>query len=220
MISKEKGSFTIEATIVFSAVLLVIIGIIYMCIILYQQVYLQSLADKLVKSASNSWSSPAKDLFMGFIKKEDMKYNSLYWRIYDFEKDQKLEKLRLAAAYDFDKYSMLGKSNNLKVVPEISNELLVFKKIKITITSEYKNPVGKLLTVLGMGSVLKFSVTSEVMINEPSEFIKNTDLVIDLVREVDNKFADGKIANVKDSLTENITKIFGKIKGFADKTIE
>lgn len=212
MLKNKKGALTLEITLIFSVLLLCIFALIYLCLILYQQVYLQSFADKVANRAANSWSMPGKDLYFGFVAKEDMDEHSLYWRFYDAEQAQKLEKIRAFAKDDFDKYSLLKRSLHYEITASIETEAVLYKTITVVIESKYDNPVKNLLKNVGLGSPFHFKVTGEAIVNEPAEFVRNTDFAVDTLRQYTPGMDD-----FKTYINKTVTNIFTKLQDFIKK---
>lgn len=210
MLSDKKGSFTIEATIVFSSVLFVVIAVIYICLMLYQQVYLQTFADKVAQRAANNWSYPGKDMFFGFVSKEDIKNNSIYWRIMDLKEGDKLSSIVKYAKYDYGKYSLLPGPYKFECTAKVNSEYIVLKKITVTATSVYNNPAGNLLKSFGFKKVFDFEAVSEAVVNEPAEFIRNADFAIDTIREWDNRTGHN-FQDFQTKVVDKLSKTFAKI---------
>lgn len=217
LFSNKKGSFTIEATIIFSILFLVIISILYMCLMLYQQVYLQTFVDRLAFRAANNWSHPSKDMMFGFVEPDGLNSNSLYWRIYETDSSttHKIQNVKKFGEYEYGRHSLLFGNSNIEFDVKVKKELLVHHRIVVSAKTTVTNPVGKLLLALGMGEVLEFSATSDAMVNEPAEFIRNVDFAIDTVREIDNRFFEGKGSeNFVDKINETMSKFLSKIQEF------
>jgi hypothetical protein len=183
---------------------------------LYEQTYIQTFTDRIAARASNNWGYTGKDMLYGFISRENLKSDSLYWRLWDTNRDIKLQNIIKFAKYDFGKYSLITNKNDFTININIDSDYIVSKKIHVTARSLGKNPVRNLLTKLGLKGTFEFHAHSTAIINEPSEFIRNTDFALDTVVEIDNKYAKGQIQNFSGEIKNKITKIFETIKKFIE----
>lgn len=89
------------------------------------------------------------------------------------------------------------------------NNKIYYQDVKVTIDVEY--PVSPVFAVIGMDSIFKYSVSAIMTVNDPDEFIRNADLVVDLVVEIDNK-----TGNNLSKIGEKISSLAGKIVKWLD----
>ena len=85
----EKGEFTVEATIVFTVSFMVLIIMLYIGIVMYQHVHLQSTADRIASRGAMMYATRTTDFETG-AKDEDAFWNSDPYRyVYDgsYKKD-------------------------------------------------------------------------------------------------------------------------------------
>lgn len=200
----QKGGMVVEAAIVVPVVVLSLIAVIYMALILYQRAYLQSLADKTAKQAALMWNDSAKDFETGRPGPPDADGDGLYWRIFDRKKEDKVRKI-LEYADENSESRSLFKGRGIRTYVEVV-DYAVYKKLVVTVEDSYQIPIGKLLSIFGMGDSLSIKVTSEAVLNEPAEFIRNTDFIFDIERELEHK--NPGIGN----LAEKTRNVMNKIK--------
>lgn len=211
---KYKGSMTIEASLVMPLVFVVIAALIYIGIILYQKVYLQSLADFLAERTAATWSSSNKDILTGQ-RTADQSKDSLYTALYDYEKGTKMEKLQDFCDKYMDKYSILKSASTNKIKPEVTNYIF-YKKVTVDINASYKVPGGGIFRIVGMNSgAIPINIKSESIVNDQVEFIRNTDFIIDTA----NKLAEtngtaNSILTGYDKLLEKLNKAVEKLGAF------
>jgi hypothetical protein len=218
--NNNEGSFTVEATLVFSTVLIAIMVLIYICMMLYRQSYVQTIADRAAGRGAEVWSSPYKDMFMAQITTDKMEDPNLYWRIIDNDKDVKKSKIEKYIEYMLKSDVVFGQAKDLKINADICSDYIIYKKLRVTVSAKYKTPAGSLLKMVGLGEYVTVTAKSEAVIDEPSEFIRNTDFVVDTAVEVNYKTgnkAGNAISKITEPLKEKFTGMISKIKDFIDK---
>ncbi len=222
----EKGSMTVEASVVVPCVLLVLAALIYICLILYQQAYIQSVASTAAERGASAWNNVSKDMYMEQVDSGELNSNPLYWRLTEGlstdMRREKTDKVNKFVRYSIARYSLLGKrpdadytQYNLKnlTVKCVLKDCAIYKRLEVKVAEKYDLPFKAWLKPFGMGGEFYISASAGAFINEPAEFIRNTDLAADLVRE-----AGGKAGEKPGEVTEKIDDIFSglsnKLKDF------
>lgn len=211
-LNQNKGSLSVEAAIIVPVVFLSVIAILNICLLLYQQVHVQTLANKASERGAAVWNSPSKDMFIGMITKEQMLKSDLYWRIFDTKKIDKGWKISKFTNFHIGAFNAIGAVKTEIKPPELV-DYIVYKKLRITIERTYKVPGGGYLKLFGMNGEFKVTASSEAVINEPVEFIRNTDFLIDTAKEVDN-LTGGNVQKFGDKIKDLFGKLTGKLKDF------
>jgi hypothetical protein len=211
----KKGSFSLEATLLFFVLFFVVTGTLYLCVMIYEQVYLRAFVDGLAQSAANHWSHPGKDMMFGFVDKKDLKDRPLYWRFYESRSKKKNKALTVEnyGAYAYGKHSLLAPKNQIEIKVEVRKDWMIYHKIVLEAKSYKKNPLGKMLKIFGIGDTLIFHATSSAMIKEPAEFIRSLDFSIDTAKQLDAE-TGGKGAQFANAANQEIEKFFGTIETF------
>jgi len=215
----NKGSIVVEASLVFPVVFLAIIAVMYMCMLLYQKVYIQSIADLGVERGAATWSNPAKDTALGSLTQEDLKSGGLYWRLFDLERDKRRSNLknyiekRLGAFNILESIMDPGQRVSVEIV-----DYIIYKKLVVSVNERYKIPVGKTLRMFGLDENYAVSVRSEAVLNEPVEFIRNTDFILDVEKEFEKTYKEygeliSKIRSSMDDIQARIAKFFEEKEG-------
>ncbi len=75
----EQGSFTIEASLLFPIIFLLLVFLIFVSIYLYQKVSLYYMASDAAEKVAFNWSNSHKDPITGELKSNE--YDDLYWRL-------------------------------------------------------------------------------------------------------------------------------------------
>ncbi len=215
-LKSNKGSTTIEAALIFPVIFLTIIALIYVSVFLYEQAYLKSLADRAAERGAAIWKNPESDMYISLVNLIDFKYNDPYWRLFDLNKDSKEEKIEEYIKKSLDEYSILRSKKDQKspmntteidFSAEVKN-YIVYKKLIVTVDKKFKLPLGNGLAFLGIDNTIKISVKSEALVNEPAEFIRSTDLAIDMSKRID--------ALTGNHLEKTMDKVYKFLKGIKD----
>ena len=212
----KKGSFTVEASIVFSVVFLLLAAIVYIFIIMYQYAFLQSAADQAANvgvgyycnqySNSNPYDAEynvnanvGESNANGTDPNLKSNYN-LYWRMFDKEASYKKARLnnyiskRLKKTI-IDSNTYLDNSTSYK---------FLLKQININIEAQYPLPIGNLFEIFGLPSTINIKAESNSPLSDNAEFVRNLDTVSDIkkcISNSDNKWI-GKESKVNDVLAK------------------
>lgn len=214
----------VEASLIIPIVIFCILAVIYFTILLYQQAYVQSLANEAVERGAAYWSNAAGDIGTGRIVMDDLGRQGLYWRLFDSNKDGKIKTIQTyvssgrAGSYNgrfgIDSSSLLksaDRNKNERVVVELA-DYIIYKKLTLTVRDTYKIPVGGFLKGFGLNDGFPIEAKSEAVINEPVEFIRNTDFLLGTEKELERKYPG--LQNIMDKARDLLNGINGKITDF------
>lgn len=189
----NEGSFTIEASLVFPMILLLIVAFILISIYIYQKVTLYYIASQAAERAAFVWDNSSRDLLTGeyLNLNTEVAYDGLYWRL----TDDRILDLLLSNFADYrssevligsgiqteetDEDLPLKKMQRVaKIIPEgISGTIsyhnnLAERKITVELESPLKIPsfVGNLI-----GDKIKAKASATI--TDPVEFTRNIDFV-------------------------------------------
>lgn len=194
----SKGSFTVEASIVFSVIFLLLAAMVYAFIIIYQYAGLQSTAN----SAANMGS-------VYYVNKYQQEqylqsgYN-LYWRFIDTEAESKKNNLKNYLYKNLNS-TIFKSSRTIKIDTSYD---LILKQLDVIIIEEFPLPVGNLLEVFGISPTIDLSAEATAPLDDNAEFVRNLDTVIDIkncIFNTDNKWI-GKDSKVNDILDKLLKK--------------
>jgi len=211
----EKGSMTLETSIIFCAVFFCMIAVIYICLLIYHQTCNEALAERTSQKAASTWNNLYEDMFIKKLTTQELSENQLYDGLADAENEKKKLKTVKFIAFYHDPYKVL-KSNDSEIETEVRN-FIVYKKIKVRINEHYKVPAGKIFNIVGLNNLFGFSAESQSVVSKPAEFIGNTDFLIETGSEIDRKYLNGKAGEAVGGIGEKIDEIFKKIKQFTKK---
>lgn len=208
----EKGSMTLETSIVFCAVFFCIVAVIYICLLIYHQTCNEALAERTSRKVASTWNNLYEDMFIKKKTTQELSKNQLYEEFVDEEIDKKRLKAVKYIAFYHDPFKVL-KSYNSGIEMRIQNSI-VNRKIEICINEQYKLPVGQIFNIVGLNNIFGFSAKSESVINEPTEFINNTDFLVETCNEIDRKYLNGKTNETLEEIGKKFNDIFEKAKKY------
>jgi hypothetical protein len=193
----KRGSFTVEASIIFSVVFLLIAALVYIFILMYQYTFLQSAANK----ASNFGGYYYSENYGTECNGGESAY--LYWRMLDTKALVKKAQVNKYISNSLEKSIV-----DLDIHSDnwLSHKFLL-KQINIRIETQYPLPMGNMFEKFGMPATLKIRAESNSNIYDNAEFVRNLDVITDIKKCIlnsDNKWI-GKESKVNDVL-EKILK--------------
>lgn len=208
--STIKGSITVEASIIIPTVILTVIAVIYMSVLWFHYAFIKSTANTAAERGAVSWNFKERHVGTGKVYKDFFKKRNLYWRFGDRDKEAKLQKIKEYINRELDRYHLL---TPLDVkVGVVIKEYIIYKKLVVTIENSYRVPAAGLLKVFGFSDTYVIRVQSEALIDDPTEFIRNTDFVIDVERELENKCPEFK--DVAEKARDVLSKTKEKVNDF------
>lgn len=86
---------------------------------------------------------------------------------------------------------------------------VVYQDITVTVEANYK--IAEYFKSIGLDTKYNYKVTAKMTVNDPDEFIRNADLIVDTATEVLNKTGNSNIVDSIKKSTETIDKIAAKI---------
>jgi hypothetical protein len=186
-LSGKKGSMTVEACIVVPIVILSITAVIYISLLLYQYVHIQSMTDTIAEQGALSWSNIKRDIETGKLEMSDINKSGLYWRLFDSDKEVRENRL-----LDYAESKKSGEMNilsgtGLKTAIKLNNHI-IYKNIEITSEDAYRVPAGQAFRVFGFKEYFPVNAESRAAIRDPAEFIRDIDFVIDIEKELENRY--------------------------------
>lgn len=173
---------------------------------MYQNAYVQYVANQGALNGVAMWNNNT-DMYIQQLEKSNLKDTRPYWRIYDTSKEEKVKSVEEYVNYNLKNHSLvkLHGPNNVNV--ELDNKIL-YKKLVVRISCEVMLPGEGLFNMVGIKPMRTIESKGEALLNEPTEFIRNTDFVFDVINEIDSK-----TGNNLDSIKSNIQKKFSEIAG-------
>ncbi|MHB8062059.1 MAG: TadE/TadG family type IV pilus assembly protein [Ruminiclostridium sp.] len=191
----SKGSFTIEASIIFSVVFLLVAALVYLFIIMYQYAFLQSIASQAANVGSYN-----------YVNQYGAEYTSksnfnLYWRIIDTDSVNKKSTLNSYIDKRLDQSFL----DSARYSDNVTSYKFLLQQLNISIEERYPIPIGNLFKLFGISPTLNLKAETASPLDDNAEFIRNLDIVIDIkncILNSDNKWIgeDSKVNDILDKL--------------------
>ena len=194
---RERGSVTVEMTIVFPIVFLTIVGMIYMSIVKYQNIVTATAAMQTAARAAANWNTIGGNPDNGdagwytreydgikvLIPRPNYSEHDPYGSILDLRSAN-----REKNTADYMSWIMSGNPEifddaEITGTPTADKSGLLQKYITVSIKKTYINPLGNLLESVGIASRESRTITAKAPLNTPAEFIRNVSYIMELVRE-------------------------------------
>ncbi|RED63019.1 TadE/TadG family type IV pilus assembly protein [Cohnella lupini] len=218
-IKNQKGSFTIEASLVFPLVFLVTILLIFMSLYVYQKSTLYYLADTTAKRASWVWDNTYRDGITGEFNpyekdpgtQQQLQNDGLYWRFNDFNMMDVLT-FQFKEAVDAKELSISASDRS---APSRSSSLVNYKLQRAVTTLpkgvsgsiSYENKFYKRKITVHLENPLKMpdfvkswfrqelvEAEASSFVTEPTEFIRTVDFAMYLGKKLSQPGAPAKSA--------------------------
>lgn len=174
---KLQGSLTIEASLIFPIVFFAIISLIYIGIYLHDVTCLKAIVNEAAQRYALAYSNKI-DLDTGLVLTDDHRLDKgLYWRF--TPKNDLSSKIKAYIVKEIEE-KLIVKDDDIQVDTKIINYILK-KNIEINVKKTFStpiHPVNTLLKMNGKGGIM--GVTSKVVVKDPTELIRNVELLDDL----------------------------------------
>jgi len=204
---KESGYLTVELTLVFSTIFFSLLMILFMGMVLYQQVNLQSLAVRTSARGAVIFSSKATDMETGVKKLSDFKERDPYRYIFlDATKTNEYKTILNQYVAEH-----IGENNVIAGISQGSDYTTIqnyvfLKRIKVNIKKDYHMPLDAVSKMFGFDKAFHIDTTAVSTAAEPVEFVRNMDLCRDVFQQT------GAFSKAQ----ETVGKIKGLIEKFSD----
>lgn len=83
--------------------------------------------------------------------------------------------------------------------------MFIYQDVTVTVRATYELPA--FFALFGLETNYTYEATAKTRTTDPDEFIRNADLVVDLVCMIDDKLLDNKLQKVTDKISELATKV-------------
>lgn len=205
-LKRQDGYMTIEITLIFQVLFFSLLLILFIGIVLYQEVNLQSLAVKTSERGSVIYSSRVADMDAGVKTLSDFKYRDPYRNVPFMDGGSKEDYKGLLNAYVA---KSLGKRD--VVTGEIKNsgnyvtveDYLIAKKIRVNIQSDYQMPADSIAKMFGKNGPFSVNTTAVSAVADSPDFVRNVDLATDIAKQskIFGKVEEG-YGKIKDAIKQ------------------
>lgn len=183
---QNDGYLTIEITLVFQVLFFSLMLILFMGMVLYQEVKLQSLAIRASERGSVVYSSRVRDMSSTEKTLEDFKVRDPYRNVPFMDIGKKGEYASLVNKYVADKIGadniISGKNKNAGAYAQVE-DYLIEKRIKVTIQSDYALSVSSIPAMFGHEGPFGVNTTAVSAIVDSPDFVRNVDIVTDIAKQ-------------------------------------
>lgn len=201
MNNKKRGSLTAEATIVLPVVIFVIMVIIRMCIVHYQNIVISAEAMRVASRSAAYWQELNQDnppvfrdtdTAQGWITDNSFEEHNPYQSLVDAAVNLagNFIDIKTAREENAENYAarVMNKTPNLTGdnldMPQVRREtglLAQHNYITVTVTRQNENPLGYLYDKLGLNSPDEYKVTAKAVQTDVTEFMRNLSLIYDII---------------------------------------
>lgn len=214
--NSQKGSITVESSLIIPIVIFCILAVLYFLILLYQQAYSLSVSDNAAERGAAVWNNSHKDIDTGRLGINDIGKDGLYWRLFDGKSSLKQAKITNYIGKPGQSTSLLNKrsilSNTFQEGKINLSNYIIYKSINVSINKNNNIPVSGVTGGFGIINGYNTSSSSVQSINEPAELIRNLDFAADIENELERKHPG--FANLVQKAGDIITTIKDKINEF------
>lgn len=208
----EKGSITVEASIIVPLVILSIVAAIYLGLLLYQRALVQSAAEAAAEAGATAWSSGTCNVVSVKPDKESFEDFKLYRRLFDSDKESRLKNIEEYALNMAQRHELIQPVES--IAEAVVKDYAVYRKLEVEICKSYTLPMGKLMRIFGGSDTIEIEVRATSTIDEPVELIRTTDFIIDIEKKLENQFPQIKDFGEKSRSAMN--EIKGRLEQFMD----
>lgn len=189
---KAEGSMTVEMAILFPVIFLTILGILYLCIMHYQNVVSATAAmqaasrgaaywDKLGGEGAWDFQTATNGTDGGLLVAPNYKEHDPYRYIIDTKTENKCNNIQA--------YAQWLQTKNPKVyeqetdgTPKVEKTGPLWQKyVSVTIEKHHFNPIQTSMEQIGLVVPTNTTVTASAPLNTPTEFIRNIAFIYDAI---------------------------------------
>lgn len=208
----NKGSITVEASIIVPIIILSISAVIYMGLLLYQRALVQSAAEIAAEAGAAAWASGVNEIGMGKPRPDSFEKNKLYRRLFDGDREARLECIKSYALSMASRNELLHPTES--AIEAVIKDYAVCRKLEVKIVKYYSMPLGKFLRLFGGSGIIEMHVKATSSIDEPAELIRTTDFILDIEKKLENN--NPEIKNLGEKTRNAMNEIKGKLERFMD----
>lgn len=206
------GYLTIEISIIFSALFFSLLLILFIGMVLYQEVNLQSLAIQASERGSVVYSSRVSDMTTNKKEPADFKIRDPYRNVPFMDGGKKGEYTSLVNKYVAARLGkrdiISGQNKNGGSYTEVE-DYLIAKRVKVNIRSSYQMPGGSIPEMFGHKGPFDVDTTAVSAVVDAPDFVRNIDIVMDVASQTK---AFGTVQNGYNKIKEAIQKAADLLK--------
>ncbi len=208
----EDGYLTIELTIIFPVIFFSLLLILFMGMVLYQEVNLQSLAVRASERGSVVYSSRVSDMTTGIKTLSDFKIRDPYRNVPFMGGGTKRAYTALVDRYVAERMGkrdiLSGDEQNGGSYTSIEDYLIV-KRIKVNIRSTYHTPIDVMARMFGQTGAFDVDTTAVSAVVDAPDLVRNVDIITDIVSQTE---AFGTVQDGYNKIKDAIQKVADLLK--------
>lgn len=208
----NKGSITVEASIIVPIVILSISAVIYMGLLLYQRALLQSAAEMAAEAGAAAWASGVSQIDTGKPRTDSFEKIKLYRRLSDGDREARLECVKSYALSMASRNELLHPTES--AAEAVIKDYAVCRKLEVKIAKYYSMPLGNFLRLFGGNGIIEMRVKATSSVDEPAELIRTTDFILDIEKKLEKN--NPEIKNLIEKTRNAMNEIKGKLERFMD----
>lgn len=189
LMKKEEGYLTVELTIVFSTIFFVLMILLFLGMVLYQHVNLQSLAVRTSERGAFIYATGSENMESGVIQLGDFKNRDPYRYVVGWASGEKTKYEEIMNQYVAGN---IGKRNVLKSTDDDAEysvkvkDYVVSQKVRVKIHVDYNMPTDAIAKMFGLEGMFEIDTDAVSTVVDNAEFIRNTDICVDLIKQTDS----------------------------------
>ncbi len=185
---KKDGYLTIEMAIIFPAIFFSLILILYMGMVLYQEVKLQSLAVEASERGSVVYSSRVSDMSTGIKTLGDFRIRDPYRNVPFMGGRDKAAYTSLVNTYVG---SRIGRGNILAQTARNQGnftqveDYLIAKRVRVSIQTVYRTPADGIADMFDFQRPFEVNTAVTSAVADSPDFVRNVDIVVDVASQTE-----------------------------------
>jgi hypothetical protein len=190
----SKGSMTVEASIIMPIILITIIVILFIPIFMYKKTIVQSMTIHAAERSYVVWKNIEGDMETGLVKKEDLAGDNLYRRLFDPQRESRIEAVRSFVQSKAEKSVSFPdyKDNNHLEMEVALKDNFFSRRLELAIKNTMESSVSNFLTLFSVEQSFSIDSIYTASIYDPAEFIRNIDFFLDLKKELEEDYSENQ----------------------------
>lgn len=188
-IENENGSYSIETAIIMTVVFTVIMFLIFMSYVMYEQVRINAIAQDAAERGAVIYAMKNKEMITGRINSDVFNDQNPYWRVFDVGSNvatngrngnERINKIWNYVNLKLNAYKLDNNAYPGDAVEVSVKNYFLYKRVCVKIKVNYKVPFGGILGAF-IQNPYPIEAYAEATVSEPSEFIRTVDIGSDLI---------------------------------------
>lgn len=205
IILSRKGSITVEAALIVPIVIIALMTVLYIVLLIFQTCIMQITADNTAERAAAVYFS-CGSYVDGSISKAEISDLGLYRR-WSLNPIMQQGDLKSYALRQLQANSILKSKNPYLDIYQRGS--IISRRLEVVLSADYENPLGSLTALWGLDRKIKLRVMAQAVVDDPAEFIRNTDFIMEAASKVP------VISQFEEKWQEIINRIIEYVNRFA-----